>query len=112
MKPIALILFLAIFAAAERPAWVDSKESTWSDSGKVFIKIRVINRDLDQGMNSTKSRFKEVLAAHFCHGDDNVPCMYFNFTIEKSYWEVIAWDDNTTKFDIYRLFSIKDVYSH
>jgi hypothetical protein len=111
MKPIALILFLAIFAAAERPAWVDSKETTWTDSGKVFIKIHVVTKDLDQGMQSTKSRFKEVLAGHFCHGDENVPCMYFNFTIENSYWEVIP-DDNTTKFDIYRLFSIKDIYSN
>jgi hypothetical protein len=107
----ALILSLTLSAFADRPAWVDSPQTTWSDSGKIFIKIRVINKDLDQGMNSTKSRFKEEIAAHFCHGDEGSPCMYFNFTIEKSYWEVIPWDD-TTKFDIYRLFSIKDIYSN
>lgn len=102
----ALILFLAVAALADRPAWVDSDKTIWKDSGSLYIKIHVTSPDLDQGMHSTEARFKEVLASHYCP-DKEVRCMYFNLE-RQSYWEPDT--TNPPNFDIYRLFKVKDVY--
>ena len=103
MKIIAIIFALAIASFADRPAWVDSNETTWKNSGKIYVKIHVVSKDLDAGMNSTGARFRDELTAHYCPTDG--VCMYYNFTAEGSYREM---SDSTT-WDIYRLYSIKDL---
>ena len=111
MKTSFLIFLLALSSFAARPDWVDSPETIWKDSGKVFVKIYVISDNLDAGMNMTESRFKSEVAARFCIMDEN-PCMYYNFKRESSYWEPMNTGTIYQNFRIYRLFSIKDIYSN
>jgi hypothetical protein len=105
MKTLLIIFALAASCFAARPAWVDSKETTWKDSGKVYILIHVTNKDLDHGMSVTEARFRDVIADNFC---PESPCVYHNFTREGSFWEMVTVDGNFQTFEIYRLFSIKD----
>jgi hypothetical protein len=107
MKTIITILLLALSSFANRPTWVDSTKTSWHKYGKVFIKIHVTSPDLDQGMNSTFARFREEVASHFCEENDR--CVYFNFTKEQSYWETYK-DGDSLNHEIYRLYSIKDIY--
>lgn len=105
MKTLLTILALSVSVFANRPAWVDSKENVWKDSGKVFILIHVTEKDLDHGMHVTEARFRDVIADQFC---PESPCVYHNFTREGSYWEMVTENGNFQTFEIYRLFSIKD----
>ena len=110
MKIIAIIFLLTLSAFADRPAWVDTEKNIWTDSGKVYIKIHVVTGDLDNGMNSTFARFRDEVASHFCNETEG-PCIYYNMTKEQSYWETYK-DGDSLNYDIYRLYSIKDVYPH
>ena len=111
MKTLLIILAMTFSAFAQepaRPAWVWSDTNIWTNFGKVFIRVHVTDKDLDLGMNSTLARFREEVASHFCKENDG-PCIYFNFKIEQSYWETFK-EDGSISYEIYRLYSIKDIY--
>lgn len=110
MKTILILLTLTLSAFSQerpKPNWLD-KETIWTDSGKIYIKIHTTNKDLDWGMTTTFARFREELVSHYCQSEDR--CIYFNLTTE-SYWEAFQEDESLT-YDIYRLYSIQDVYPH
>lgn len=113
MKTILTILLLSFpIFAKKTPMWSNYNETVWSDSGKVFIEIHVTHKDLDEGMNLTETRFREVITSHFCEAGTNVPCIYYNFTRVGSRWEFLNLGEDYKYYDIYRTFSIQDVYSN
>jgi uncharacterized protein YxeA len=113
MKTILILIALTVsILSAKTPMWDNYNETVWSDSGKIYIKIHVVSKDLDQGMHSTEARFKEIVTNHFCDKEGNSICIYYNLKRENTYWEMLTMDENTVYFDIYRTFSIEDVYSN